>query len=366
MTKILWISPAFNHYKARFLNHLAGSEDISLTILAGSGRIGQGDEEIKDDWKFKFIRENVSKDNFGKVNRIRKRIKWLANEMDYILIPAEKKNTLLFIYLLWLRYKLKHFKLISYNHPILKSANGKIRIIDRWMTKFYYTKLDKVIFYTEESCKYAIEKGYVDPSKAYWANNTLDNTEIEKYYTYTPSPTDSFTFLFIGRLIPTKRIDVLLNYFSELKKILPNQSLKLEIIGDGPKSDLVKYAKEKDKDIQWHGSLVDEKEISPIMTRCNVVFIPGHSGLSINHAFMYGRPYLTIKSQSHGPEIFYIKENENGYFLSGDRKRDIAFLQELIRDRQKIIKWSDNAYITGRKLSVQNWVKKILNALKDE
>jgi hypothetical protein len=39
MTRILWLSPNFNHYKARFLNNFAKEDGIDLTILTGSGRI---------------------------------------------------------------------------------------------------------------------------------------------------------------------------------------------------------------------------------------------------------------------------------------------------------------------------------------
>ena len=52
--KVLWLSPNFNHYKARFLNHLAQRKGIQLTVLAGSGRKGMGDQEIKGDWGFEL------------------------------------------------------------------------------------------------------------------------------------------------------------------------------------------------------------------------------------------------------------------------------------------------------------------------
>lgn len=363
MTKLLWLSPAFNHYKARFLNHLASCGDIEMVVLAGLGRNGKGDLEIHEDWEFNLIRENLSKADFGKSKQIRKRIKLLASNVDYIMIPAEKKNVLLLIYLLWLRFRLKSFQLISYNHPTLKSANGKIRLIDKWMTKFYYSQLDKVVFYTEESCMYPVSSGLVKSEKAFWANNTVDNTEIEKFYTYCPPPEDSFTILFIGRLIPSKQVEILLDYYSELKRILPNQNLSLEIIGDGPQSDLVTNF--IDSDMVWHGTLVDEKDISPIMRRSNVVFIPGLSGLSVNHAFMYGRAYLTLPSNNHGPEINYLKPNVNGTILTGNKVDDIDLIKDLILNRDTILKWSENAFATGKQLSVQNWVKQMLKALKN-
>ena len=109
-------------------------------------------------------------------------------------------------------------------------------------------------------------------------------------------------------------MDLLFKYYNEFKKRL-NQTenpLTLEIIGDGSQREIVKKAIEKDKNILWHGTLVNEAEIAPIMERCSLVFIPGHSGLSINHAFAYGRPYITIESETHAPEINYLEHGING------------------------------------------------------
>ena len=61
MLKILWLAPNFNHYKARFLNHLANDIYINLTILSGTGRNQMGDKELEADWNFKLIKLNVTK-----------------------------------------------------------------------------------------------------------------------------------------------------------------------------------------------------------------------------------------------------------------------------------------------------------------
>lgn len=366
MTKLLWLAPAFNHYKARFLNHLAQSPELELTILAGTGRQNQGDEAITGDWAFTLIREDVSKADFGQSKVIRKRLKNMIDKFDYVLIPAEKKNIWLFIYLMWLRFQSKSFQLISYNHPELKSANGKRSWLDKLLTKFYYANLDKVIFYTESSCACALNRNLIKPHKAYWANNTLDDIEIQKHYTFRLPPQEDFRFLFIGRLIPSKRIEVAIDYFEALKQKISHESLKLEIIGDGPMATLVKQAADKDVDILWHGSLVNEQHIAPIMARCHLVFVPGLSGLSINHAFAYGRPYITLEAEKHGPEINYLQPKVNGDLLSGVEAEDLAYLEKLIQDKPLMAQWCANAYQSSQSLTVQQWVNQMLKAIKDE
>lgn len=362
--KILWLAPNFNHYKARFLNHLAEEKDISLTILSGTGRSRMGDQELEGDWNFQHIKVNVPKKDFGTSNLVKKKFKAIFNDFDWVMIPAEKKNMVLFLYAIKLRKYNKNVRLFSYNHPVLKSGNGKVSRLDKWITKFYYRKLDRVIFYTEYSYAWALKHEILNQDKAYWANNTVDNTEIKKYYTYQLPPKNSTSILFIGRLILSKRIPDLLTYYSELKKAIPN--LVLDIIGDGPESYLVKSAISSDSSINWHGTLVDEADIAPIIARASLVFIPGHSGLSVNHSFSYGRPYITLQGPSHAPELDYLDEGENGYVLEGDFESNINTIKNLLSNRSELERFCNNAKQKGDYLSVQKWVEQMKHNLLDD
>ena len=364
MLKILWLSPNFNHYKARFLNHLAKEKDVELTIFSGSGRSNMGDKELDEVWSFNQIKVDVPKKMFGRSNEVKKKLTTCFNDYDWVLIPAEKKNLPLFLYALKLKKANPSVQLFSYNHSMLKSSNGILGFLDFKLTRFFNKHLDRVVFYSEDACEKAIQNKLVDSSKAYWANNTIDDIEIAKYYTYQLPPEDTLRILFIGRLIPSKRVSDVISYFKKLKQ--KHQSLKLEIIGDGPEKTIVKEAVEHDNDIIWHSTLVDEAEIAPIMSRASLVFIPGLSGLSINHAFAYGRPYLTLKADKHGPEISYLDQSENGYILNHNEDENINVISELLKDRELLIRFCDNAKSKGEQLSVKKWVSQLKSSLLHE
>lgn len=103
MINILWLAPNFNHYKARFLNHLAKEPKIQLNVMCGTGRKGMGDKMIKADWDFELTELNIDKLKFGTSKVVRKRLKMIFSQFDWIMIPAEKKNLLLFLYILYLK-----------------------------------------------------------------------------------------------------------------------------------------------------------------------------------------------------------------------------------------------------------------------
>ena len=362
--KILWLAPNFNHYKARFLNHLAEENGVDLTILSGTGRDNMGDEELHTQWSFKQLKVNVSKKDFGNSKVVKQELKNVFGNFEWILIPAEKKNLPLFLYAKNLRKKNSGVKLFSYNHPILKSGNGKITFIDKVLTKFYYKSFDRVIFYTHKSCDWAVENKLINSKKAYWANNTIDNTEVEKFYTFQLPPENETRIVFIGRLIASKKIEVLIEYVQKLKRTIPD--LKLDIIGDGPEKAIVEHALKEYQNIYWHGTLVDEAKIAPIMKKASLVFIPGHSGLSINHAFAYGRPYVTLDGPSHAPELEYIEEDRNGFVLKEDIDANVNKIEDVLKNRSVLEQFCENAKLKGMDLSVQNWVQQIKTSLLDE
>ena len=370
MKKVLWLSPNFNHYKARFLNLLSKEAEIELSILRGTGRHGYGDKEIDQSWNFKLREVSVSKKNYGFSLKVAKTIKEIFSDFQWVLISAEKKNFPLFIFILWLRFKTKRngkeVKIISYCHPLIKSGNGKVTKLDILLSKIYFKNLDRVIFYTEQSHNWAIKQNYITKEKAYWANNTIDTNEVSKHNDYIYPERDPITILFIGRLIASKRIPLLLEYYRRLKLEMSEANLRLEIIGDGPLLNVIKDAAHIDSSIISHGSVVDESKIAPIMCRSSLVFIPGHSGLSINHAFAYGRPYVTLDGPSQPPELDYIINAVNGYFLEGSFEENLDTLVKLFTDKEKLQLFCDNAKKRGEFLSVENWVKQIKYALLNE
>jgi glycosyltransferase involved in cell wall biosynthesis len=360
--KVLWFSPSFNHYKARFLNHLAHDPEIDLTILAGKGRNNMGDSELNEHWDFHLTKVSTLKKDFGNSRGVRQEIKKVFSDFDWVMIPMEKKNMLLFLYTRFLRWKHPQVRLFSYNHPVLRSGASQSMPVDKWLTKWFFNHLDRVIFYTQKSWEWVLEQQMIKPQKAFWANNTIDTEEIDKHYNFQYPPKKP-KILFIGRLISSKRIPDLVSYFKRLKALLPE--LTLDIIGDGPERQPIKELLSADLDVTWHGTIVDEALISPIMKESSLVFVPGHSGLSVNHAFAYGRPYVTLQGPSHAPEIIYIAQGKNGYVLDGNFEENIELMQKLLEDYDLLASFCRYAKATGDNLTVDKWVAQIKSSLID-
>jgi glycosyltransferase involved in cell wall biosynthesis len=360
MIKVLWVCPNLNHYKYKYLNYLNTFSNIEVTILSGSGSKKDGHIDPLKNLPIKIIPLKVSKQNFGFSKIVNATIKKIVHSYDYIMLPRERKNIFLIIYTYHL-LKNRSTKMFSYNHPV--SFSGKrYNVIDIFFTRFLHKFYDKIIFYTKASYKLALDLKIIPHDRAFFANNTVFTKEIEEIYKFKTPSRDKINFLFIGRLVKDKNLKVLFDYYLKIKSILERSgvSIELTIIGDGPEKDLVlKYANDKDN-IHWAGPIIKESEIMKYMLDANFIFNPGHSGLHINHALAYGRPYITIFRYNHAPEIDYIKDGYNGFILDGEK--DIERLVDICLENN-FKELCHNSYESGKELSIDNWCNQIIKAL---
>ena len=359
--KVLWLAPNFNHYKARFLNRLQENGRIALFLHAGipSKQNGYADF-VKDGFGFQLRQTDVPKEKYGhSLKVLREVIGWHRQEhFDWIMVPCEAKNLVLILVMSFLKL-FYGFRLFSYNHAVV--GPGKKYT---WLSKQLYHLYDRVVFYTENERKRALDLRLLPPRKAFFANNTLDTTQIAKNYSFQIKDLSAPSLLFIGRLIANKRIELLLRYYQKLKQIIPG--LQLLIIGDGPDAPKVKTAVAEDSDIRWFGALADEEKIAPIMSQANAVINLGASGLSVMHSFAYGKPYIAIENPQNGPECWYLRPGENGILLkAGEQAEDenVAAIVALLSEKEQYEEYCDKAYETARRRSVQAWVKEIEECL---
>jgi glycosyltransferase involved in cell wall biosynthesis len=359
---VLWIAPNLNHYKARFLNRLAERGRVRLTVLAGRELRDMGHRRLRQTCAFRCVDVPVAKEWFAFSPAVYWSILTTIRRTRpaVVLMPAEKKHIPLIVMLSMLR-RVGGYRLVSYNHPVMRSDHARVRRRDLLATRAIYLLYDLIVFYTAESREYAVMRRLLPAHKTAYANNTLDTATIWEHYTPQPASTSPPCMLFIGRLVKLKRLDDLLRYYAQLKRHIPQ--LRLRVIGDGPEADLIRSASDQDKDILWTGATTDERVIASAMQDACVVFVPGWSGLSIVHAFAYGKPYVTIKSSCHPPEIDYLVPGHNGLLLSGDCEADCRELMSLLQDEGRYRAMCQAAFETARRLSIENWLSQMEGAI---
>lgn len=362
--RVLWIAPILNHYKVRFLNQLSQSMDIRIVVLAGANVQSDGHQQTAVKPRFRIVRVPATKPTFGRSGDVHRAFRRLVKEerFDTVMLPIEKKLCPLMLVAFYYR-TLRRFRLMSYNHPQMRSGGGSVQFWDRWISRFLFRAYDRVVFYTESSCQWALDEGMVTAEKASFANNTLDTNEIWSNYRFEINRREPKTILYVARLVRSKGVQNLLDHFDALSARMPQ--LRLIVIGDGPEAHLIKSATRKCSRITWCGAVVDEVRIAHYMRKSHVVFMPGASGLSIVHAFCYGKPYITLAEGrfAHGPEMSYLADGVNGLVLGGDVCQNVDRLTSLLTCDECYAAMCKAAMDSAKALSVDQWCQQMRHAL---
>ena len=359
-TKVLWIAPNLNHYKARLLNRLADRGKIALTVFSGKTPQHLGHRGLTGRNRFSEVKVQETKNRFQwnplVYTKLAKVI--LRANTRVILMPYENK----FVFLIFFVFCLKlfvHFRLVSYNHPVGR-GNGSSEALQRVITKLLFGMYDRIVFYTKEGFERTVKEGMVAVGKASYANNTLDTLDIWREYSLEVNRSSQKVILFIGRLVRNKRLDLLIDYYGRIAEMLPGT--RLVVIGSGPEASSLGAVVVNNRGIKLVGAVVDESEIAKYMRMAHLILVPGWSGLSIVHAFCYGKPYATIKGP-HPPEIEYIKDGRNGLVLSGNIGEDCKRIVEFLTDPISYERVCIAAFEKAKELSVENWCKQIEQTL---
>ncbi len=157
--------------------------------------------------------------------------------------------------------------------------------------------------------------------------------------------------VYTGGMYGGKRIKFLLDAAGRIRREIPD--FHLLVIGSGPDSVLVQNV-----DCPWiHyiGPKDDEQKI-PYWMISKVLLMPGAVGLVILDSFALGIPMVTTAVGTHGPEIDYLRNGENGLMVDdSDSGDDYAMaVVGLFQDSSRRADMAACAAQDAEKYSIEN------------
>lgn len=252
------------------------------------------------------------------------------------------------------------YKLIPWSHGVRNDAwVGANRGGRAILSLLVYRLCDAALFYSEARRCRAFDRNPHLLRKSFVANNTLDTTAFQALWEETNKQDATalrqrlnlpsrFNILFIGRLLPGKRLDILIQAWRHLKT---RHDVGLIVIGDGSQAELLKPYKE-DPRLMVTGAIHDNSQSAPYLTMADICVIPGEVGLGIVHGYAFGLPMITCRTTEngpyHGPEIEYLKDGWNGFFCDSTPESIAACIEKLILDPELLASMKANALETVR------------------
>jgi glycosyltransferase involved in cell wall biosynthesis len=235
------------------------------------------------------------------------------------------------------------------------------------------------MFYNYIAAGKFIERGWA-PERCHVALNSLDQAPIQAareawlqdgrldQFKREQGIADVPTILFVSRLEPDNRVDLLIQSAHELRKFYPN--LRVHIIGKGRDQEnlqsLVQSLGLTDH-IRFLGAIYDEMKLAPWFLSANLFCYPANIGLSILHAFGYGLPVVTSdRVESQNPEIEAMRHEENGLlYADGDLGALTNALRRILDDRGFAHQLSEGAHRTVmERFNMEKMVDGCVGAIK--
>jgi len=204
---------------------------------------------------------------------------------------------------------------ITYCHTPMRYAWDDCH---KYLREFKYSKFTKKLVPFAMNYIRLWDKISADRPDKYIANSNFVSIRIKKYYNkdafvinppvsaekfYVSEKVENY-FLMVGRALPYKRFDIVVEAFNRL-------GLNLKIIGKGPEMDGLK--KSAKSNIEFLGYLQDKK-IAEYYSKCKAFIFPPEEDFGITplEAMASGRPVIAFRG---GGALESVIENETGIFF---------------------------------------------------
>lgn len=145
-----------------------------------------------------------------------------------------------------------------------------------------------------------------------------------------------FKILHVGRLVQSKRVDLLINAVFEISKL--GKNINLDIIGDGPELDRLKEIVEKydlTHKVSFKGAIYEARVLGEFHRSASVCVLAGMGGLTIYEAMCFGLP--VICSVCDGTERDLVTNGFNGFIFEQDSIVDLIRCIKLMMDSNEML-----------------------------
>ena len=210
---------------------------------------------------------------------------------------------------------------------------GREGSVKKIIKKIFFGLADYTLTYGDYARNLMIKEG-LDGKKIKVIHNSLAYNEqvslretLKKRPIYTEHfGNDNPNVVFIGRLTPVKKLDMLLQACVSSK-----QDINLTFVGDGEEKERLSQETKRlgiENRVWFYGQSYDEKELSELLYNADVCVAPGNIGLTAMHAMSYGCPCISHDDYKwQMPEFEAIKEGITGSFFKHD---DVQSLSDCI------------------------------------
>lgn len=352
----------FPAYRAPFFNTLARSCTGGLSVFAGEPMVNEalGQPGHLRDAQYVPARNVYIGEGalllvwqFGLLD-------WLERwNPDVLVMEANPRNASTNAALRWMHAKGR--PVIGWGlgaPPIHRKLPGPFPRLFNDSRRQFLGQFDALIAYSHTGMDQFVATGY-PVNRVFLAPNAATPRPTQPPQ-WTERVDDRPTILFVGRLQPRKRVDVLLRACAQLPETIRP---RLWIVGEGPeRSALQTLAREVYPQAEFFGEKHDA-ELTRFYQGADLFVLPGTGGLAVQQAMSHGLPVLV--AEADGTQADLVRP-ENGWLLPpGDESACVRAFVEALSDRERLRKMGMESYrIVAEEINLERMVEVFAAVIK--
>jgi glycosyltransferase involved in cell wall biosynthesis len=209
---------------------------------------------------------------------------------------------------------------------------------------FLKPAIDNFFVPGDRQAKFARKLGYKNPLLGFYSAYTDRFKNITRNLT-------SNKFLFIGRLVPIKGIEYMIEAYKEYRRSV-NDPWELIVVGKGELSSVCKnVAGVEMKDF------IQPKDLPAILSEATCLVLPSFFepwGLVIHEAVTSGLP--VICSHECGGLTMFVRDGQNGYIINPDRASLVSAMKKMsVKTKYELGEMSATSRLLGSLWTTEKW-----------
>ena len=373
--RVAWLQTVIPSYRLPFLKRLAEREQIDVTCFHGEGREGYSVQSVGPNLPVKSVWVKNYFWPFGGPRAAwQSGLQTLLKGRFGVVVCSEAVHDAA-IWALWGLRKAFGFRLVLVGYGFRPQRTGKLVSTLRDHARMLLLRdADAIIVYTErgrDNCiaaglpreKIFINSNTVDTELLMQAGERVSQEELEavrEKHDLNGVP----VLLYVGRLLPVKRPDVLIETVRKLNA--QGVACRLLVIGDGHEREALEAQAAELDNVTFLGAIYDEQELAKYFMVSDLLVIPGRVGLTCVHGFSYGVPVLTSQGGvEQSPEYDYIVDGENGLLIEEpDAELYTEAIKRTLQDEATLGALKAGAKRSALSLSMSHMVDQFVAAVR--
>ena len=281
--RVAWLQTVIPSYRLPFLKRLAQKEQLDVTCFHGEGNKGHSAQSVGQALPLESVwTKNYFWPSGGP------RVAWqsgvgtlLRGRFDVVVCLEVVHNAA--VWVLWALRNVFGFRLVLMGYGYRPQRTGKLVSTLRDRARMTLLRsADAIIVYTERGRDECVAAGLPE-EKIFINSNTVDTEMLMQVGEQTSQAEleavreehalkSCPVLLYVGRLLPVKRPDVLIEAVRNLN--MQGVSCRLLIIGDGHSRNALEAQAAELPNVSFLGAIYDEKELAKYFLISDLLVIP--------------------------------------------------------------------------------------------